>query len=362
MSRNGNLGIIVSGGPAPGINGVISAAANEARRHGISSYGLINGFRGISTSSNPYEAARPLTDDFLWGVYALGGSVLGTSRFNPLLQEDTKQRFMQGLKSLEIDKLLVIGGEGSAYLSYKLLDIIPHVQIVHVPKTIDNDLILPNHYPSFGFETARAVGTSILQTIKTDAKTCQRWFIVTSMGRKAGFLAIGLGVASGATLTIIPEEFVNHRPTPEEIAKRIVDSMKSRHLKGKNYGMAILAEGILDVIDPKDSPSLSNCARDELGRIRYSSLELGEVLLPSIRKCLKDEGLDEIKVNTKNIGYELRCHAPVSFDIEYTTFLGYDELSYIQLADMMHDGIIKTRSVDLDSTLYEVARSFMSQD
>jgi ATP-dependent phosphofructokinase / diphosphate-dependent phosphofructokinase len=377
----GKIGIVVSGGPAPGINGVISAAANEAARRGISSIGLINGFKGLSLAEDPRQAIKELNEDNLWGIYTQGGSILGTSRFNPLLKQDIQKHFLTGLKALKIDKLIVIGGEGSAFLSYKLGKEFPDLQIVHIPKTIDNDLILPHHYPSFGFETARYVGTNILQTIKTDAKTCQRWFIVTSMGRKAGFLAMGLSIASGTTLTIIPEEFVDKNPTPEDVARIIVSTMKSRRARGRNYGVAVLAEGILDVLDPTGSDTLTNCQRDELGRIRYSSVELGEVLLPRIREQLKQEGLSDIKVNTKNIGYELRCHAPVSFDVEYTTFLGYgaveyleqgksgimvtrefDQLSYIDLESMIQaDGTIKTRSVDLNSTLYKVATSFMSR-
>jgi ATP-dependent phosphofructokinase / diphosphate-dependent phosphofructokinase len=373
------IAIIVSGGPAPGINGVISAACNEAYRHGIETIGLIDGFRGISTTTEPEKYVKSLTPETTWGIYTTGGSILGTSRFNPLYKPEYQHNFKNNLSKLGVDKLIVIGGEGSAYLSSQLHTIVPDIQVIHVPKTIDNDLILPNHYPSFGFETARYVGTNILLTLKTDAKTCQRWYLVTSMGRKAGFLAIGLGVAGGSNLTIIPEEYQNHKPTCAEIADTLFQTIKKRYQKGKRYGIAVVAEGILDVLDPNDE-LLKECERDELGRIRYSSLELGDVVMPKLKELLQNEGLEDVKINTKNIGYELRCHNPVSFDIEYTTFLGYgavhyllkgrssvmitrnyDKLSCIELKEMLTpEGKIRSRSVDLSSDIYRIAKSFMS--
>lgn len=374
----GAIGIIVSGGPAPGINGVISSTVYAADARGIKVKGFKNGFRGVTT--NDEQPIIDLSPNSLpGGLYKTGGSILGTSRFNPLSQQSTKEAFLAAIAAHNIDKLLVIGGEGSAWVSYQLLPVIPHVQIVHVPKTIDNDLILPNQHPSFGFETARYVGTNILHTLKVDARTSQRWFIVSSMGRKAGFLALGLGIASGATLTIIPEEFGKRRPSVDEVADIIFHSLKKRLQQKRPYGVAILAEGVLDVLDPDSSDLLRNIPRDELGRIRYNMIEVGDVIAPVLRRRCQQEGLD-IKFNTKNIGYELRCHEPVSFDIEYTTFLGYgavsllaeghtgvmvtrnyDALGYQSLHEMIGpDGNVRSRTVNLQSDLYHVAKSFMT--
>jgi ATP-dependent phosphofructokinase / diphosphate-dependent phosphofructokinase len=372
------IGILVSGGPAPGINGVICASVAEATRRGVRIKGLRNGFKGLATGEP--GCVVPLDQATISSMYNTGGSMLGTSRFNPLSKDETRDRFREGLRREGINKLIVIGGEGSAFVSYSLTNEFSDLQIVHVPKTIDNDLILPNHHPSFGFETARYVGTNILQTLMTDAKTCQRWFLVTSMGRKAGFLALGLGVASGATLTLIPEEFEGSTPTPVDIAQIVLTSIKLRQEQGYEYGVAILAEGILDALDPNYSEELRECPRDELGRIRYSLLELGDVILRPLRRLCQASGMD-VKINTKNIGYELRCHHPVSFDIEYTTFLGYgavelllegrsgvmvtrdfDKLGFEPLYDMMMpDGTVRSRKVDLDSDFYRISRSFMTR-
>lgn len=375
-NSNKSFGIIVSGGPAPGINSVISSVVIEAHNRGYSAKGLMNGFRGISTKEEGAVIDLPIGQ--VASIYNKGGSILGTSRFNPLSTPEATNNFLKGLDENNIDKLVVIGGEGSAYLSHKISTQYPNLSVVHVPKTIDNDLILPNKYPSFGFETALYAGTKIVDTLREDAKTCRRWFITTTMGRKAGFLALGIGLASGAIATFIPEEFAESKPKPSDIASLICKSIKKRVASGKNYGVIILAEGILDRLDPEANDNLAHCPRDELGRIRYSQLELGDVILPTLKEQLKNENLD-IHMITKNIGYELRCCHPVSFDIEYTKFLGYgavhfmleghsgvmvtrdfDMLGMTKLSDMVGpDGLITSRKVDLSSDLYRVARSFM---
>jgi 6-phosphofructokinase len=375
-SSGDHFGIVVSGGPAPGINSVISAATIEAINRGYRVFGLHGGFQALSHGEG--TSLQELTIEAVSRIADTGGSILGTSRFNPFFREDTTQAFIQGLAQHGIDKLVVIGGEGSAYLSYQISLRFPHLRVVHVPKTIDNDLVLPDNYPSFGFETARYAGTKILDTLWVDAKTTRRWFLVTSMGRKAGFLALGLGLAAGVTLTIIPEEFEQGLVPASEIADIVFKSVLMRHSRGKDYGVALLAEGLLDRIDPDSDPLLSNCPRDELGRIRYSEIELSDIIMPLLRKRIKEAGLG-LSFYAKNLGYELRCHRPISFDIEYTKFLGlgavrllleghsgvmvtrhFDALSSQPLAAMaQEDGSISSRRVNLQSDLYHVARSYM---
>jgi 6-phosphofructokinase 1 len=375
-SERKNFGIVVSGGPAPGINSVISASVIEANNRGYSVKGLVNGFRDI-TMGEP-GAVLDLTTDMVTNIYNKGGSILGTSRFNPLKDEQHLRQFISGLQQHNIDKLIVIGGEGSAYLSLRLSRECSEISVVHVPKTIDNDLILPNNHPSFGYETALYAGTRIVEVLREDAKTCRRWFLATTMGRKAGFLALGMGLAAGATSALIPEEFTDFSPTPEDLAAMLLSSIRKRLAMGKNYGVIILAEGILDCIDASKSAALESCVRDDMGRIRYSQVELGDVIIPPLKKMLQEADLD-VHMITKNIGYELRCCDPISFDIEYTKFLGYgavqhmlegnsgimvtrdyDKLGFIPLNSMAGDnGIISSRGVDLSSDLYRVSRSFM---
>ena len=375
-STRKSFGIVVSGGPAPGINSVITSSVIEANNRGYTVKGLVNGFRDL-TLGEP-GAVINLSTEMVTNIYNKGGSILGTSRFNPLKDEKLLDRFLKGLDQNDIDKLIVIGGEGSAFLSLKLARLHTNLSIVHVPKTIDNDLVLPNNYPSFGFETALHQGTKIIEILREDAKTCRRWFLATTMGRKAGFLALGMGLAAAATSALIPEEFAGSQPTAEDIAVIISSSIRKRLSMGKNYGVIILAEGILDCLDASKSSALQSCVRDDMGRIRYSQVELGDVIIPPLKELLKNVGID-VHIITKNIGYELRCCDPISFDIEYTRFLGYgavqhilegnsgimvtrdfDRLGFIPLESMAgENGIIKSRGVDLSSDLYRVARSFM---
>ena len=375
-SSRKSFGIVVSGGPAPGINSVISSSVIEATNRGYTVKGLVNGFKDITTGER--GSVVDLSADLVSNIYNKGGSILGTSRFNPLKDQTHLDKFLHGLEENNIDKLIVIGGEGSAYLSLKLSQLHRQLSVVHVPKTIDNDLVLPNNYPSFGFETALHAGTKIVEVLREDARTCRRWFLATTMGRKAGFLALGMGLAAGATSALIPEEFTGGSPSPDDIAAIIHSSIRKRISMGKNYGVIILAEGILDCLDASKSSALQSCVRDDMGRIRYSQVELGDVIIPPLKQLLKNSDLD-VHLITKNIGYELRCCDPISFDVEYTKFLGYgavqlilggnsgimvtrdfDKLGFISLESMAaSNGIIRSRGVDLSSDLYRVARSFM---
>lgn len=370
------IGIVVSGGPAPGINSVISSAVIAAFNLGYGTVGLNEGFRGVALKGA--DAVKDLSINEVSRIYKLGGSVIGTSRFNPFASPETTKNFEKALSEKEIDKLIVIGGEGSAYLSLQISKKYPNISVVHVPKTIDNDLDLPNDYPSFGFETARSVGTKIVDTLCVDAKTTQRWFLVTSMGRKAGFLALGLGLSSRATITLIPEEFEAGKATPENVADILFNSIKKRSEMGKNFGVAVMAEGLIDMLNPDSHPLLQGCPRDELGRIKHSELELGDLLTPLLKKRCDEEKIETVFYN-KNLGYELRCADPTSFDIEYTTFLGlgavshlhdgqkgvmvirdHDKIGSIPLSDMERgDGRIRSRKVNLDSDVYRVARMYM---
>lgn len=374
--KEGNFGIIVSGGPAPGINSVIASVVIQASNQGFKVKGFKRGFLGLIEQGQ--EAIEDLSISQVTPIANTGGSILGTSRYNPFESEETKKKLIATLQENNIDKLVVIGGEGSAYLSYRLGVACPTLRIAHIPKTIDNDLILPNKHPSFGFETARYAGTLILNTLINEAKTTNRWFVVRTMGRKAGFLALGLGIASGATLTLIAEEFNQEYVTPEELASLIYSSVKKRLKQGKGYGTAVIAEGLIDKINLDATPELRDCPRDDMGRIRFSEVDIEDLVARHLRRLAREDNV-KIRVSSDNIGYELRCREPVPFDIEYTRLLGFgavkylleghggimvvrdfDNLAYVPLSHMLDDsGTIRTRKVDLNSDMYRVASSFM---
>lgn len=202
------------------------------------------------------------------------------------------------------------------------------IKVVHVPKTIDNDLDLPWGIPTFGFQTARHIGVEIVQNLMVDAQTTSRWYFVVSMGRKAGHLALGIGKATGATLTLIPEEFPNHVSKLSHIVDILVGAIIKRLSYGRTDGVAVLAEGLVEHLDPKDLEYLVNIERDAHDNIRIAEINFGEILKYKVQERLKEFGL-KVTIVAKNIGYELRCADPIPYDMEYTRDLGFAAAQFI---------------------------------
>ena len=212
MNSKKRFGILVGGGPAPGINSVIEAATIQSIRCGANVIGIQDGFQWIMQGnvSNIHE----LTQESVSRLHFRGGSFLGTSRANPTKEIQNLQTTLSSLTQLKISALITIGGDDTAFSALKLEQMANgRLQVVHVPKTIDNDLCLPHGMSTFGFQTARHLGVEIVKNLMIDAQTTSRWYFAVTMGRKAGHLALGIGKAAGATLTIIPEEFSNKRTT-----------------------------------------------------------------------------------------------------------------------------------------------------
>src|SRR5262245_44269152 len=246
-STRGKLGIVVGGGPAPGINGVISSVTIEAINRGIEVVGIRDGFKHLVTGD--ISQVRPLTIPDVAPSYQRGGSLLGTSRTNPAKDPAHMAAVLDGLNRLGIKFLVTIGGDDTAYSGSQVY---AHakgaIKVAHVPKTIDNDLPLPPGIPTFGFETARHYGVQLARNLHEDAKTTTRWYICVSMGRAAGHLALGIGKASAATVTLIAEELKAKDVSLELICDIIIGSMIKRKAQGKSYGLAVLAEGLLEAI------------------------------------------------------------------------------------------------------------------
>ena len=152
------------------------------------------------------------------------------------------------------------------------------IQIVHVPKSIDNDLDLPHTVDTFGYQTARHVGVEILKNLMVDARTTSRWYFVIAMGRKAGHLALGIGKAGGATITLIPEEFRRQPVELKRPADTLVGSILKRRAEGRKDGVAVIAEGVGLVLDPRSLEHFEEIERDAHGHLRLDELNLGELL------------------------------------------------------------------------------------
>ena len=372
------VGILVGGGPAPGINSVISAATIRSVLGGSDVLGIIDGFKWLMEGG--MGQVRPLSIEEVSRIHFRGGSHLGTSRANPTRSAESLDNVLFALSSLGITRLITIGGDDTAFSAMKLEE---HsggrLHVVHVPKTIDNDLDLPHGIPTFGFQTARHVGVEIVKNLMIDARTTTHWYLVVTMGRKAGHLALGIGKAAGATLTIIPEEFRERPVRLQRVVDLLLGAMIKRLEHGRADGVAVLAEGLIEILDPRDLGGLEHIERDAHGHLRMNDVDVGDLLRRELTKQLHQMGLS-ISLVAKNVGYELRCADPIPYDIEYTRDLGYCAAQYLldggtsamvsiqngrftpisfkQMVDPS-TGRTKVRMVDIESQSYQIARQYM---
>jgi 6-phosphofructokinase 1 len=315
------FGLLVGGGPAPGINGVISSATLAARKNGSRVIGVLQGFEWLMQGN--IEHIVELDVESVSRIHEQGGSILRTSRANPARDPKNLARVVESLKKLGIDHLISIGGDDTCFSAKTVGEAAGDaLRVVHVPKTIDNDLPLPPGIPTFGFETARAAAAQILTTLFEDARTSKRWFIVTLMGRNAGHLAHGAAHSAGSTLAILAEEiaheFGDEKIGLDRLARIVEGSMLKSTALGRPHGVIVLAEGLGECLDPRELPDLP---LDEHGHLRLAELPLGHLIRERVREGLDAHGISATII-VKDIGYELRCVSPNAFDQDYTRDLG----------------------------------------
>jgi 6-phosphofructokinase 1 len=378
MDSPRRLGILVGGGPAPGINAVISAATIEALNQGFEVVGIRDGFKHLVRGDR--SVLRPLTVDDVSRVHLQGGSILGTSRENPTKSPEATRAVIEVLQDAGITHLITIGGDDTAlssrYISERSAGAI---RGVHVPKTIDNDLPLPPHGPTFGFQTARLVGVELVRNLMEDARATRRWYVVVAMGRKAGHLALGIGKAAGATFTLVAEEFASRYVPFATICDIVEGAIVKRRAMGRHFGVAVLAEGLIDKLDPDELAELEDVERDEHGHVRFAEVDLARKVKAEVQGRLGERGL-RVTITNKNVGYELRCADPISFDAEYCRDLGYGAVRFLvqggsgamvsvqggRLVPIPFDDLIepesgktKVRLVNIHSEGFRVARAYM---
>ena len=377
MDSHDKVAILCGGGPAPGLNSVIAAATIRIRLEGIDVLGIRDGFEWIMQGN--IEHIKPLTIEEVSRIHFRGGSHIGIARANPSKSPALLENTVQSLLRLDISQLITIGGDDTAFSAMKLAEhAAGRLRVVHVPKTIDNDLDLPNEIETFGFQTARHYGVEIVKNLMVDAKTTSRWYFVVAMGRTAGHLSLGIAKAAGATLALIPEEF----SAPLRL-KVLVDTLAGAIIKRLSYGhrdgVAVIGEGVVLHISEDDLADLKEVERDAHGHVRIAEVNISEILKSQVSARLRQFGIKSTLV-AKNIGYELRCADPIPFDIDYTRDLGYCAAKYllsggsnamismqagqfvpIPFKDMLDPktGKARTRLVDIDSTRYHIARRYM---
>jgi 6-phosphofructokinase 1 len=380
------LGILVGGGPAPGINSVISAVTIEAITSGLEVIGIYDGFEHLMKGRT--DMVRQLTIPDVSRIHFDGGSILRTSRANPTRTPEDLQNTVKALRELGIRYLVTIGGDDTAFSVSEVVKAAGgNIRVAHVPKTIDNDLPLPGGMPTFGFETARHVGTELVRNLMEDSRTTSRWYFVVAMGRKAGHLALGIGKAAGATITVIGEEFPKERITLAEVCDVLEGAILKRRVMGRKDGVAVIAEGIGEKIDPEELAKIPGVEveRDPHGHIRLGEIPLATILKREIQRRFKERG-EKMTIVDVTLGYELRCAPPIPFDIDYTRTLGYGAVKFLLSEpkddkvkeggmvclvggrleilpfDELRDpvtGRTKVRLVDINSEHYKVAREYM---
>src|SRR5947209_12848819 len=307
------LAMLVGGGPAPGINGVISAATIEALEQGIEVIGFQDGFKWLVQGAADHH--HMLTINEVKGIHLRGGSLLGTSRTNPAKDPEDMARVLDALHQLNVAALVTIGGDDTAFSGSQVyLRGGGAIRVAHVPKTIDNDLPLPGSAPTFGFETARHIGVGILHNLAEDARTTSRWYLIVSMGRAAGHLALGIGKAAAATLTLIPEEFTMRPVKLDHVCDIILGSIIKRRTMGNLHGVVVLAEGLLEAIGEEGLQSMiasgqlgryGKVIRDPHGHLRLGEIEFGRMIKDRLTVLQDELGMSGTLID-KDLGYELR--------------------------------------------------------
>ncbi len=370
------VGIIFAGGPAPAANAVISAAAVSFLENDREVVGFFHGYshlqdyHPVTNRLLPDEHYRVFQHKDVRGIRNQRGILIGTARANPGKGIDSRtdlsdpekteriRRVYTALVDLRIDALISIGGDDTlktANYLYEYQKTLPtgakRVRVVHLPKTIDNDYHGIDF--TFGFFTAVDVMAQAVQNLRADAMATSSWFIVETMGRKAGWLSYGVAIAGEAHLVLALED-VDERLLGEgensahldveKLADRIVDVMLAREQRHrKYYGVVVLAEGLSELLPPD---LLREVPRDAHGHISLGNIDLGKLMAQVVAERYQARTGQKKKVNGIQLGYESRCAAPHAFDVMLGSQLGIG--AYRALVEEGHDGHMVSVSGQLD--------------
>ncbi len=313
------IAILAGGGPAPGINTVIGTIAKVFLASGYRVLGLHGGFQSLFMEN-------PLMDDINFEqadkIHKQGGSAIQMSRYKPKDEEFSTEFFTKH----NIKLLVTIGGDDTASTANRIAKFLNdhnvNIQNIHVPKTIDNDLPLPEGSPTFGYHSAMQQGVKIAQTVYEDARTSGNWFIVAAMGREAGHLAFGIGAACHYPMIIIPEMFNKTDLTIRKIIRLIISAILKRKILGITYGAVIISEGVFHFMSDAEIESTGiNFTYDEHGHPELGNVSKAHIFNILTQRELKRLGI-KVKSRPVELGYELRCVPPVAFDLLYCALLG----------------------------------------
>ena len=313
------IAILAGGGPAPGINTVIGTIAKVFLQSGYRVIGLHEGYKSLF-SDDPIMA--DITFEQADKIHKQGGSALQMSRYKPKDSEFKTDFFTK----YNIKLLVTIGGDDTASTANRISKFLQEhnvkIQNIHVPKTIDNDLPLPEGSPTFGYHSAKQEGVRIATTVYEDARTSGNWFIVSAMGREAGHLAFGIGAACHYPMIIIPEMFNKTEISIRKIVRLIISAMLKRKILGITYGGVMISEGVFHFMSDDEIESTGiNFTYDEHGHPELGNVSKAHIFNLLVQRELKRLGL-KVKSRPVEIGYEVRCVQPVGYDLLYCALLG----------------------------------------
>lgn len=299
------VGILTGGGDCPGLNAVIRAIVRKGiREHGDELIGFEDGYEGVVE-----QRFTSLDVEDLRGKLPIGGTILGTSRYQPFMDDDGVDRVRDCFATHGIDALIAIGGEGTLGAARDLADL--GFPVVGVPKTIDNDMA--GTEMTFGFQTAVQICTDAIDRLHTTAESHDRVMVVEVMGRHAGHIAVWSGIAGGATVTLIPEE-------PFDI-EGVCDAILRRHQAGRFASIVVVAEGAVPV------PGTLEVPEPEVDR--YGHQRLGGIGTTIGGEIERRTGF-ETRVTI--LGHVQRGGSPVAFDRVLATRYG------VAAIDLVHEG------------------------
>jgi phosphofructokinase-like protein len=307
------IGILTGGGDCPGLNAVIRAVVRKSiRQYNYQVLGILKGWRGLME----YGLTEELNLDKISGIIHRGGTILKTSRTNPFKEKDGVLRIIDKKRAMGLSAIIAVGGEDTLGVAAKLAE--EGVEIVGVPKTIDNDIWGTDY--TFGFDTAVNIAMEAIDRVHTTAESHNRVMVVEVMGRHTGWIAIEAGIAGGADFILIPEK-------PVDLDK-VCDAICKRHERGRDFSIVVVAEGAKIAAGGKDNSKevevVQNEERDAFGHVRLGGI--GKLLASEIQRRTRFETRFVI------LGYIQRGGTPTAFDRMLGTRFG------IAAVDLVHKG------------------------
>jgi len=311
--------ILCGGGPAPGMNTVVSAVSKSFLKSGFRVIGLHEGYKNLFADS---QQIVDVDFEFADRIFNVGGSALKMSRYKPKDSEFRPDFFIKN----NIKLLVTIGGDDTAStanrISKYLMEQNVQIKNIHVPKTIDNDLPLPEGISTFGYQSAKDEGVRIGSAVYEDARTSAQWFVVVAMGRSAGHLTFGIGAGCHYPMIVIPEMFNKTEISVSKIVNLVVSSIVKRKILGIPYGAAIISEGVFHSLSDEEIKSTGiSFTYDAHGHPELGAVSKAHVFNILVQNKLTELGVD-VKSRPVELGYELRCVSPKAFDLMYCNLLG----------------------------------------